>query len=303
MYDRKVVHYIVIGGFCMRKWHVFLLAITAVISLAACSDGNENEEVVEQVTSVETDKVKKGDFTVDTSMYGRISPMTQMPVMIQTSGEVKTLNVKNGDKISKDKNVATIKTAAGDQTVKAPKAGTVAQLNVQEGAFQSNEEPFLMIVDLDKVKISFQVATNAKKQFKTDKNIDVYVDDKKYKAKVLPVDSLPGESGQFTIEAEIDNKDEKLSPGMTGKVLITDKKVKDTLIVPTAAIMSEYEEDFVYIVKDGKAKKVAVEVVETQTENSAVKGELKKDDEVITSGNFTLTDDSQVEVVKDGNEA
>ena len=302
MYDRKRVQFIVIGGFDMRKWLVLLVAITSVVMLAACSDGNENEETVEKVTSVETAEVKKGDFTVDKSMYGRISPMSQMPVMIEVPGEIKTLNVKNGDEVSKDKNIATIKTQAGDQTVKAPKAGTVAQLNVQEGGFQSNEDPLLMLVDLDKVKISFQVATNAKDQFKTDKNIDVYVDDKKYKAKILPVDTVPGESGQFTIEAEIDNEKEKLTPGMTGKVAITDKKVKDTLIVPTAAIISEYEDDFVYIVKDGKAKKVAVEVVETQTETSAVKGKLKKGEEIVVSGHFTLTDDSQVEVVKDGNE-
>src|SRR5699024_9659236 len=286
----------------MRKWLVLLVAITSIVMLAACSDGNENEEAVEKVTSVETAEVKKGDFTVDKSMYGRISPMSQMPVMIEVPGEIKTLNVKNGDEVSKDKNIATIKTQAGDQTVKAPKAGTVAQLNVQEGGFQSNEDPLLMLVDLDKVKISFQVATNAKDQFKTDKNIDVYVDDKKYKAKILPVDTVPGESGQFTIEAEIDNEKEKLTPGMTGKVALTDKKVKDTLIVPTAAIISEYEDDFVYIVKDGKAKKVAVEVVETQTETSAVKGKLKKGEEIVVSGHFTLTDDSQVEVVKDGNE-
>lgn len=285
----------------MRKWLVLLVAITAVLMLAACGDGNEHEETVEKVTSVETAKVKKGNFTVDKSMYGRITPMTQMPVMIQTPGEIKTLNVKNGDDIAKDNNIATIKTQAGDQTIKAPKAGTVAQLNVQEGAFQSNEEPLLMLVDLDKVKISFQVATNAKDKFKADKNIDVFIDDKKYKAKVLPVDTMPGESGQFTIEAEMDNEKEKLTPGMTGKVVIADKKVKDTLIVPTTAIISEYEDDFVYIVQDGKAKKIAVEVVETQTETSAVKGKLKKGDEIVTSGHFTLANDSQVEVVKDGN--
>lgn len=286
----------------MRKWLFFIVMIISIIMLAACGEDNENEETEDRVTPVETDKVKKGDFTVDKSMYGRISPMTQVPVMLQAPGEVKTLKVENGEEVAKDRNLATVRTQAGDQTIKAPRAGTVAQLNISEGAFQSNEEPLLMIVDLNKVKVSFQVASNAKKQFKTDQKIDVYIDDKKYEAKVLPVDSLPGESGQFTIEAEIDNEKEEITPGMTGRVVIADKKVKDTLIVPTEAIMSEYEEDYVYIVKDNIAEKVSVEVVETQTDKTAVKGDLKKDEEVITSGHFTLTDESPVEVVKDGKE-
>src|SRR5699024_3882676 len=142
----------------------------------------------------------------------------------------------------------------------------------------------------------------------------------------------------------IDNKNEKISPGTTGKIAMKETKVKKGLLVPTEAVLQEADENFVYIVQDGKAKKIMVEVIETQTEYTAIKGDvdtkdavivnghfvynvqddngkkimvevietqteytaIKGDvntkDEVIVNGHFTLTDGSEVEVIKDGND-
>jgi len=300
VYDRQRIDFN--GGCYVRKLIVLCVVSIFVFILGACSGENENEVEEETVTSVETEQIKKDNLKVEKSIYGTFSPYSQMPVMTEQAGEIKELKVKNGDNVSKDDSLATIKTPMGDTTVKATKDGKIAQLKAQEGDFQTNEDPFLMIIDVDKLKVSFAVSTKDKSFFKEDKKINIHIDDEKYKGTVLALDPLPNEAGQFDVEAKVENKDENITPGATGEIIMTETKVKDSLLVPTEAILQEADEDFIFIVEDGKAKRVAVEILETQTELSAIKGDVKEKDEVIVNGHFTLSDGSEVDVVKDGNE-
>jgi len=285
----------------MRRAFFSIIMFSIFIFVVACSDTKDTTEKNEEIiTPVEVASVETGDFVVGKTMYGHISPIKQTPVMVQQPGEIRTLKVENGDEVKKDKHLATIRTPMGNQTIYAPTEGEIAHLNVQEGAFQSNEEPLAMIVDLDTLKISFTVSSTTREQFKKDDKIKVFIDEKEYEATVLPVDTLPNETGQFLVEAKIENKEHDILPGMTGQIAVTDKKVKDTIIVPTEAIMTENEQDFIFLVQDDVAKIVNVEIVETQTDKTAIKAELKKGDQIIVNGQFTLSDGSKVEVVKEG---
>src|SRR5690625_3447407 len=142
------------GAYFMRRWLYFLLIILNVIILSACNNAGEenNSDKNEQsVTPVETVEVKQGDLTVDKSIYGTVAPAKQTPVMVQQPGEITTLKVENGDKVKKDDHLATIKTAMGSQSIYAPTDGEIAKLDVQENDIQSNEEPLLLIVDLEQL--------------------------------------------------------------------------------------------------------------------------------------------------------
>ncbi|MEJ8778311.1 efflux RND transporter periplasmic adaptor subunit [Pseudogracilibacillus sp. ICA-222130] len=285
----------------MRKVLLWMMLLILLMMIAACGQNNDADEEETAVTSVEVEQIKKDNLQVTKSFYGMIMPQSQMPVTIEQPGEVSELYVQNGEFVSKDDTVAKVKTPVGEMTVTAPRTGKVAKLSVKEGDFQTNEEPLMMVADVDKVIMNVAVSKSDRSLFKGDKEVTVHIDDDTYKGNVLPVDPLPNEGGQFTIEIEIDNKDEKISPGTTGKITMKETKVKKGLLVPTEAVLQEADENFVYIVQDGKAKKVLVEVIETQTEYTAIKGDVNTKDEVIVNGHFTLTDGSEVEVIKDGN--
>src|SRR5699024_11069635 len=82
----------------------------------------------------------------------------------------------------------------------------------------------------------------------------------------------------------------------------TDKKLeKDALIVPSEAIVTSEEEDFVYIVEDDKAKQIKVDIVESQTKETAIKGEVSEEDNVVNNGQSLLSDHVEVNVKNDGN--
>lgn len=285
----------------MRKVFFLLLILMNGLIIAACSESEEkevNEESI--VTPVETEQVTTGDFIVEKSTYGHISPMKQIPVMIQQPGEVTSLKVENGDKVKKNDHIGTVKSQMGSTAIYAPADGEIAHLNIQENGFQSNEEPFALIIDLESVQAEFNVTPKTKDQFKIEQKVNVFIDEKKYEAEILTVDTMPNETGQYSVIVEIDNEERYLAPGETAKLMIPEKKLKDTIIVPTDAIMTESDESYVFIVEDDTAKKVNVEIKETQTDKTAVEADLKKETEVIVNGQFTLSDGAKVEVVKEG---
>lgn len=282
-----------------RGFTVFILLIIFVLS--ACGGAEEeNKKEEDLITSVETEAVKKGDFTIEKKLYGSISPSIQHPVLLSAPGEVTTLKVKNGDKVQKDDHLATVKTEMGSQTIYASKAGEIAHLRVEEGAFQSNEEPLLVIADLDTLLLSFSVTPSTRDQFKKEDTIHVQIDDKKYEATIQSVDTLPNETGQFIVEAELDNEKRAITPGAVGQIVVTEERVKDTLIVPTEAILTEGNESFLFVVRGDIVEQVVVDITNTQSKETAIKGDLKKGDQVVVNGQFTLTDGSKVEVMKEG---
>lgn len=283
----------------MRKI-IFSVCLGLILILAACSNDEETDDNTEAApTPVEVAKVKTGDFIIEKTLYGETSPEKQMPVMLEQPSEIKTVHVKNGDKVKKDDKLITIKTPAGDQSVNASTDGVVGQLTAKAGSFQSNEDPILVIADLDTLTIHYMVTANARDLFKVDDKLDVEINNDTYEAKVTSIDTLPNETGQYAVEFELENKDNDVLPGEPAKVKVAEEKVKKTKIIPTEAVLTEGDEQFIFIVRDDQVERVLVEVQETQSDKSAVKADIKKDDQVVVNGHFTLTDQAEVDVQKE----
>lgn len=284
----------------------FIIFLTISLLLVACGqDDSENKSETEKetVTPVETVVAQSGDLIINKTVYGRTSPIKQVPVLLQQAGEIDVLKVENGDYVNKDDHIATIKTAMGSQKINAPKAGEIANLQASEGMFVSNEDPLALIVDLDELNITFSVTSDIRELFKKEQKLDVSIEDNKYKATIATIDTMPDETGLYPIEAKVENKDNVILPGMIAQLIVPEKKVKKTIIVPTEAIITESDDTFIFVVDDAVAKKVAVEVKETQSEQTAIKGDVNKNDQIIVSGQLTLSDGSKVNVVKEGDQS
>src|SRR5699024_1438891 len=235
-------------------------------------------------------------------IYGNTSPKKQQPIMVEQPGELKTLKVKNGDSVQKDDHLATVKAGPEEFNINAPTDGTVALLQTSEGSMTSNEEPLLVVADLDTMLVNIQVTAKARDLFKEEEELTVHIDEEKYQAKVMSIDTLPGESGQYAIELEVDNEDEKVLAGEPAKVSITEDKVKKTKIIPKKTVLTDGAKQYVYIVRDQDAERVTLEVDDTQSEESAIKADdTEKCDQVIVNEHVTLTDEAENDV-QDANE-
>lgn len=281
------------------------LVISSLLIFAGC-DQSENQtddgqSEKETAIPVKTGEVETGKFYSEKSVYGKIAPEKQTPIMLEQPAELKTLKVENGDEVKEDDHVATIKTQEGERQINAPKDGIVAQLDSSEGASVSNEDPLMVIVDLDKLTASFSVTNTMRDLFEKGDEVSIYVDDEKYEAKIQGMDTLPNDAGQYPIKANFDNEDEEILPGMSAQLIAKKLEEKDTIIIPTDAVVTETDEDFVFVVDGDKAKKVDVKVQHTQSDKTAVKAAIDEKDELVIEGQHTLADGSRIDI-KEGNE-
>lgn len=290
----------------MKKTIFSFIVITLTVFLGACNqndDADTEQEIEEQIIAVETTHITEGDLSIDKTLYGRTAPSSITPVMLQMPGEIDVLEVENGDRVEEDDLIAKIKTPAGIQEIKAPATGEIANLDFKEGDIATESEPFAIVVDMDELLINFGVTSNVRALLEKEKNYQSKINDETYEAKITSISSMPDDTGLYPVEAVVENKDDKLLPGMVAMLTIPEKKVKASLILPTEAIIEDSEGTYIYVVEDDLAVKTEVNILETQSDQSAFEGEVNEGDEVIINGQLTISDGSKVNVVEEENQS
>ncbi len=109
------------------------------------------------------------------------------------------------------------------------------------------------------------------------------------------VQALNRATRTMTVEVDLPNKDHRLKGGMFARVEILVDKHPKAIQIPLDAVSRLEEFQFVYVVKDGKAHQVPVELgsrVENRVE--VVKG-LIGDEQVIVSGKDLVSEGTTVQ--------
>ncbi|WP_208590760.1 efflux RND transporter periplasmic adaptor subunit [Gracilibacillus suaedae] len=279
---------------------LFLLMIV-IITLVACSENSdEEEEQVERVTPVETGEVTKGDLVMERNFYGRTMPNQTTPVIPSVAGEIDELEVENGDKVEEDDEIATISSPQGNITVEAPADGVISQLEAKDGSMVSNQDPLATIIDLEQLTVQLQVPDVQLDLFEKGKEVTLLLqsaEEETHDAEIEYVADAANEAGLFPIDLSFDNETTHYKAGVIATVVLEDTVIEDSLLIPTASLVEENEDTFVYVVEDDTAKKVEIDVQATQSELTAIQAELNEGDQIITSGQLTLVDGSKISVV------
>lgn len=283
----------------MTKNVLKIMAICLIGLLVACSNDDTDGDNKESVIPVETIIAQEDEIVVNRTLSGRTAPNRTTPVMVEVPGEIEELNVENGDKVEEDEVLATLKTPAGNQDIKAPKSGEVAELELDVEDVATDSDPFAVIIDMGKLKINYDVTSNVRSLMEKDMTLDTVVDDETYETTITSIGSIPGETGLYPVEGVVENVDDQLIPGLVVKTSVPEKRIKDTIVVPTEAIIEESDGAFVYLVEDNVAVKTEITIKESQSDVTAIEGDVKVDDEVVINGQLTLSDGREVEVVEE----
>ncbi len=182
-----------------------------------------------------------------------------------------------------------------EETIEAPSNGTVASLSQSTGTFVTGDAPLMMLIDLTKIKVQAKTTQQTRTLFKRDQEVNVEINDKTYTGKVLEIDPLPNENGEFILNVSVDNSDGKINSGEVAQITLERKLKEDVLIVPSEAVITTEDESYVYTIKDSRAKKVTVEVLETQTDETAIKGDIKEKEKIVIKGQSLLSNNINVE--------
>lgn len=107
-------------------------------------------------------------------------------------------------------------------------------------------------------------------------------------ARILP--SLNATARTLTVEAEVPNVEGLLKPGQFATVRITQSQPENAVLIPTSAIRAEGDQNKVFVIEDGAAREVLVQLGLIEGELIQVKQGVAENEIVATSNLNELSD-------------
>jgi hypothetical protein len=147
--------------------------------------------------------------------------------------------------------------------------------------------PIFQIPDMSKMQVSVEVPEADYKRINNDQKVEIKitsVDGLKTTGKVVRKSLATKNKDQksaiktYEVIVSIDSCDSKMSPGLGASCSIIINNVKDTLVVPSAAIFTKDSSKIVYVSKDKKFIPVQIETSLTNSSESIVSKGLKGDE-------------------------
>lgn len=195
-----------------------------------------------------------------------------------------------------------------DLTVKAKVAGTVLNVNEDAGTDALTQEPLIQIGSFSNFIVEGTISEYDTLNIEAGQEVILTSDavvDKEWKGVVdfigdLPINELGTELGQestsvlYPITVTVED-DIELKPGfkMVIEIVVREEKVQ---ALPIEAVLQEDDATYVYIVEDGKAKRVDVKIGTANTEIIEIVEGIDQDDEVILNPSDDITDGTEVTI-------
>lgn len=184
--------------------------------------------------------------------------------------------------------------------VVAPISGVVASRSIKTGNFVQINTPIFRIVDTSRLEAVLNVPERELATLKPGQPVTMQVDALPGRSfegavdRVAPV--VDSGSGTFRVICAFDGGG-TLQPGMFGRVKIDYDQRADATVIPRVALLEGDGDPAVFVIRAGKAQRVAVKLGYTDGAWAEVRSGLKLGDPVVTAGKVALRDGSAVQVL------
>lgn len=187
--------------------------------------------------------------------------------------------------------------------VRAPFTGTITALNAHVGELPNPAQPLFEIGDLNNLHIEGTVdeieAPKVKPGMKAHLHSEAFAG-KTFEGEVSRiadyVKSTARQARVVPVEIELPADTPFLS-GMGVDADIVVDRVEDVAYVPTFAVGEEAGEKYVYVVRDGKAARTAIQTGLVSNEATQVTAGLAPGDQIVTSLDQPVSDGTRIKVV------
>lgn len=197
--------------------------------------------------------------------------------------------------------VRSTKQVMGYLTVRAPFSGVVTERNVHEGSLVNSSNasvPMLRVQEATTLRLLVPVPESAIAGVSDGTVMNFTVPafvGKTFSGTVSRIShGLDRKTRTMLIEADVPNPSLQLEPGMYAEVVWRMERPYPTLFVPAAAVAAENDKSFVFAVRDGKARQIAVSRGQSMGDSVEVVGDLHRGDRVIITELEGLTDGAAV---------
>ena len=221
---------------------------------------------------------------------------------LQRLGKEQAIKSAHGSRLSAEGTMLTAEAQLSYSMIRSPIDGVVTDRPLFAGDLATANQPILTVMNLSRLIAKSHIPQTEAATLKVGDAAQLRVPglDEPVSGKVTLV-SPALDPGSTTIEvwAEASKPNPGLKPGMSVRLAITSKTVKDAIVVPANAVFRNPEGDADYVVLAGADQKAHWQTVELGVRNAdnvqVVKG-LNAGAPVITSGGFALPDKTRIKI-------
>ena len=185
-------------------------------------------------------------------------------------------------------------------TVVAPIPGQVALVAVKPGNFVQINATVVKLVDSSTLEATLNVPERDLSLLRNGQPVSLQVDavpGERFEGRIDRIAPMvDSRSGTFAVYCTFAGQG-VLQPGMFGRLSIAYDERADVPAMPRAALLDDGGEPAVFVVRDGKAERVAVKTGYVDGEYVEVREGLAVGDRVVTAGKTALREGGRVQVI------
>ncbi|OFW66171.1 MAG: hypothetical protein A2Y74_00630 [Actinobacteria bacterium RBG_13_63_9] len=278
---------------------VVFLIVAALVAYFVYEAVDEDESA--QVAYA-TGTVQKMTLTSSASGVGNVEWLQSADVTSSRTGTIRRLRIALGDEVEKNDRLFVIAGTSSSSWVRAPLAGTVTALNVEEGDVVGSTDStraYATIIVLDRLQAAITVAESDIASVQIGQKAVITFDalpDLTLTGKVKSID-FSGTNSEGVVSYEVlvtlDITNASVKGGMTVSVDIVTDVAADVLAVPSSAVKTSSNGSYVQVLENGQPTNVPVEVGMTTDSYVEIVSGLTEGQEIIvsttTSGSTTAT--------------
>jgi membrane fusion protein, multidrug efflux system len=201
-------------------------------------------------------------------------------------------------------NAQLARASIGDRVIRAPFAGWVSLRTVSPGAIVSAGTPIATVSDISRIKLDFTVPETRLSMIREGQPIRAVSSaypDRPFTGSISTIDPVIDPATRAVrVRAILPNPDRALKPGMLLTVRVMSRQ-RQSLAVPELALVGDGEDRFLFLVENGKAKRIEVETGIRQNGLVEILNGVKPGANVVTEGVVKLTDGVPVRLPGDRN--
>ena len=241
-------------------------------------------------------------------LYGSVFARKEVSIFSPVAGKVKELRVQAGDPAARDQVLAVIdRDQAGlkfaNAEVTSTIDGVVKAVLTESGATVSPAAPLFQVVDVGTVEVAVSVPEKRIGRIRAGLPAQVSVVSYPGRSfsgavsKLNPV--LDPASRTLETRIRVDNSAGALKPGMFAEVRILLRQEAQIVRVPLAVLIDRNEGQVAFVVRENRAREVAVRTAFLEGDTAAVENGIAAGDRVVVVGQQNLNDGDEVTVVEE----
>ncbi len=186
-------------------------------------------------------------------------------------------------------------------SIRAPIDGVISERIVKLGNTIEVGDPVFRVTSLDPLVAYVFVPEREYQSIRAGQPVGIEIDalpGERILASVTRISPIVDpETGTFKITIEISDTEQRLKPGMFGRIAIVFDQRSNALKIPRAALLEESGGTSVFVIEDGLAKRRAVATGYSDRGMVEILDGLGDEDAVVTVGQVGLKEDSKVTVI------